>query len=352
MIAQDEQLARRVGGITLAVIGLAIAFFVFIYDRIEWGKHVRIRVYFHHAGSLHEGGPFVVAGQPIGKIESIVLSPRGAAGPLNGDEGVVVHVAIEASEAARVDRGGDVFVASRGALAERYLELGPPPETAPPDPGLREGDQLLGRDPPSLDRVLQRTWDNLTALAAFNAQVKPELDALRVQVRELRTHVDPASPTAIAHADTIAPMFLELSGLADEITTLRERGLGGDPGIAHLGEVLDHTRAFVATARGSLARLDASATGLRAGIERLRGTLGAKGDAAIATVGLAIDRVKADIAKIDPLLAQIDGLNQSLARGDGSIMKLMRDPEFPEDTKELGKIMKRHPWRIIIHPIK
>ena len=34
----------------------------------------------------------------------------------------------------------------------------------------------------------------------------------------------------------------------------------------------------------------------------------------------------------------------------GSLMKLMHDPEFPEDAKELGKIMKRQPWKIINHP--
>lgn len=348
MIAQDEQLARRVGSIALALIGLLTAFFVFVYDRIEWGKHTRIRVYFHHAGSLHEGGAFVVGGRAIGKIESIALSPRGAPGPLNGEEGVVVGVAIEAGEAARCDPHGDVFVASRGALAERYLELGPPPDGS--TAGLREGEQLLGKDPPSLDRVLQRTWDNLTALAAFRDSVNPELEALRTQIKALRAHLDPASATAIAHADAIAPMFLELGGFADELKTLRERGLGGDTGLAHLGEVLDRTRAVVASARSSLGKLDATASGLRAAIESLRTRLGTKGAAAVDAVELAIDRVKADIAKVDPLLAQVDALNRALARGDGSIMKLMHDPEFPEEAKELGKIMKRQPWKIIDKP--
>jgi len=352
VIAQDEQLARRVGSIALAVIGLAIAFFVFVYDRIEWGKHTRIRVYFHHAGSLHEGGAFVIAGRAIGKIESIALSPRGAPGPLGGEEGVVVGVAIDAAEAARCDPRGDVFVASRGALAERYLELGPPPGEPTATTGLHEGDQLLGKDPPSLDRVLQRTWDNLTALAAFRDSVNPELEALRAQIRELRAHLDPGSATAIAHADAIAPMFLEIGGFADELRTLRERGLGGDTGLAHLGEVLDRTRAVVASARASLGKLDATATGLRAGVESLRARLGTKGAAAVDAVELAIDRVKADIAKVDPLLAQVDALNQALARGDGSIMKLMHDPEFPEEAKELGKIMKRQPWKIIDRPSK
>jgi hypothetical protein len=31
-------------------------------------------------------------------------------------------------------------------------------------------------------------------------------------------------------------------------------------------------------------------------------------------------------------------------------MKLSRDPEFPEDAKALGKMLKRSPWRIIGHP--
>ena len=324
-------------------------FFVFVYDRIEWGRHVRIRVYFHTAGSLHEGGAFVVAGRSVGTIESIALSPRGAPGPLDGEEGVVIAVAINARDAAHFDRAGDVFVASRGALAERYLELGPP-DDARAGTMLREGDQLLGKDPPSLDRVLQRTWDNLTALAAFRDEVRPEFEALRKRVTELRAHLDPASATAIAHADTIAPMFVEVSGLTDQVRTLRETALGGEAGRAHLGEVIDRTRALLAATSADFATLEVNASALRAGVERLRGKLGTKGDAAIAAVELAIDRVKEDIAKVTPLLAEVDALNKALARGDGSLMKLMHDPEFPEDAKELGKIMKRQPWKIIDRP--
>ena len=59
--------------------------------------------------------------------------------------------------------------------------------------------------------------------------------------------------------------------------------------------------------------------------------------------------MRATIDKLEPLLAQVDALNASLARGEGSMMRLMHDPEFPEDAKELGKILKRHPWRVIDH---
>src|SRR5262245_14510289 len=122
LLAQDERLTRRVGAVTLGLLTLAIVFFVFIYDQIEWGSHVRIKVYFHTTGGLHEGAAFVVAGHEVGRVESIVLVPRGAKQILGDEEGVEVKVAIDAEPAGHIGYGGDVFVTSRGALSGRYLE--------------------------------------------------------------------------------------------------------------------------------------------------------------------------------------------------------------------------------------
>jgi len=237
-------------------------------------------------------------------------------------------------------------------LSERYLELGPPAVTST-GTMLAEGDKLVGRDPPSLDRVLQRTWDNLTALGGFTAEIKPELDALRAQVDELRGHFAATGANVdalIPGVERLGPLLDDASAISAEIREIRERGLGGEAGLAKLGLVVTHARAILAASRVSLDKLDASATSLRAGFESMRGRLGTKGEQAIAAVELAVDRVRADIAKIDPLLAQIEAFNQRLARGEGSIMKLMHDPEFPEDAKELGKILKRQPWKIIGRP--
>jgi len=347
LAAQDEALARRVGAISLALIAIAIVFFVFVYDRIEWGRHVRIRVYFHHVSSLREGAPFVVAGRGVGKVETIAPLPRGAKGPLGGEDGVVVTVAIDAGAARELDRAGDVFIASRGTLSERYLELGPPPE-ASAGTMLHEGDELVGRDPPSLDRVLQRTWDNLIMFGAFNDQIRPELDALRAQIDELRGHF--AASGDIPNRDQLGPLIDDAATISAELRQLREHGLGGEAGTAQLAAVVAHARAVVAASRISLDKLDTSATQLRDAFAGARARLGTKGEQAIDAVELAIDRVRADIAKVDPLLAQIDAFNAQLARGEGSLMKLMHDPEFPEEAKELGKIMKRQPWKIIDRP--
>ena len=333
MLAQDAHLARRVGGVGLAVIALAIVFFVFVYDRIEWGRHVRIHVTFHSTGGLAEGAPFVVAGRTVGRVESIAFGGEGT---------VVVTVAIDASEAPRLDAGGDVFVASKGALSGKYLELGPAPQ---PTRALKAGDELIGRDPPSLDRVLQRTFDNLTTLGGFNDEIRPELDALRTQIHELRANVD-----QVPEVDRFAALVDDTLGAADELGKLRDVALGGDAGTARIADVLARGRQVVAFARVQLGKLGDTAGQLRVGLEALRARLGTKGQEAIDKLELAIDRTRAAIAKVDPLLAQVEALNTSLANGDGSLMKLMHDPEFPEDAKELGKILKRHPWRVIDHP--
>jgi ABC-type transporter Mla subunit MlaD len=345
LLAQDTRLARRVGAVGIVVGTFTILFFVFVWDRIDWGSHVRFKLYLHSTGGLQEGAPFVVAGREVGKIESIGFSPHGAPGPLNGDEGVVITIAVDTKWAKRITWGGDVFVTSRGALGGRYIEIGAPPA---PGPSIAESvkagnDKVLGRDPPSLDRVVQRTWDNLTTAARFADEVRPAMDELTTQVDALRATLDTIAPEVAFREDIDALIAEARKSYA---------ALGGEAGLDRIGKVTDEASDTLAQARATIAKLRESADLLGASLGSLNGRLGTKGSEAVARVEQAIDRVKATIDKIDPLLKQAQELQAALARGDGSLMKLMNDPEFPEDAKELGKILKRQPWKIINRPPK
>jgi hypothetical protein len=103
-------------------------------------------------------------------------------------------------------------------------------------------------------------------------------------------------------------------------------------------------------ARASLDVLRARTTTLSAALEQANRRLSDKGARVLAKLEVAIDRARAAIAKIDPLLATAKDIADRIARGEGSIGRLAQDPEFPEDAKELGKILKRQPWKIIGHP--
>ena len=349
MLAQDDRLATRVGAVALFVLAGAIAFFVFVYGRIEWGDHVRVRVYFHQVAGLHEGAPIVVGGRSVGAVESIALVPAGAEPLLGDEEGVAVTVSLAARAAGQVPRGGDVFLASRGPFSERYLEIGPAP---PPRPGaelskpIAEGDKIRGTDPPSLDRVLQRTWDNLQMMSRFLDDVRPELTELRAQLATLTATLN-GMPAPAPLRDEL---LTDVGALVAEARRGYTTGLGGDAGLARMRATIALARTTLAEVRATVADLDARAQALRAGVATLQTRAGAGADAVLDHVQVAIDRARAAIAKIDPLLAAATDLADRFERGEGTIGKIMHDPEFPEDAKELGKILKRQPWKIIGHP--
>jgi len=348
MLAQDERLARRVGAVTLLLLGAAIAFFVFVWDKLELGKPTRIRVYFAQTGGLREQAAVVVAGQPIGHVEAIEAVPHGAPGPLDGALGVVATIAIDEGEAWKVPRTSELFVSSRGMLSDKYLEVGPPRQ---PGPVVVEGEQLRGIDPPSIDTVIQHSWANMLAFRLFSDDVKPELDALRHEVDALRGHfADVAGDLSALSPDLvgIGPLVDDARELIAQGRFIREQSLGGEAGLERARALVKSMRVTLAQTRLAIEALELRASPAVANLDRIRGHLAAHDP--IAGVEAMLARLRAAIDKVDPLLAQADALTDRLAKGEGSLGLLMHDPEFPEDAKELGKIMKRQPWRIIGHP--
>lgn len=343
MLAQDGKLATRVGAVVLLLIGGAIVFFVFVSGRLELGERTRLHVLFKHTGELREGAPVIVAGRTVGRVESIALAPRALAGP---EDGVDVTLVFHTSSAREIARGGDVFISSRGSfLSARHLEIGPSP--TPEGPSLADDARpLRGIDPPTMDRVMARTWDNLMIAKRFADEVGPEFRALRDRMRELAATLDTVAPSGVLGALSLR---VEVDGLVAEADKFRA-SLGGDRGIAQLGAMLGHARLTIAQARRMLDALDAKATLLAASIDALRARLGDRGPAAVAAVEVAIEKLRAAIDKLDPLLAKVEDLGQRFARGEGTIGKLARDPEFPEDAKALGKMLKRQPWLLFMRP--
>jgi len=345
LLAQDQRTTRIVGAITLSLVTAAIVFFVFVWDRIEWGENVRVRIYMRSTGGLVEGAPVVVAGHDVGHVEAIAL-----AGKPKHEDGVIVTIRMEKAWAKRLDASGDIFVTSRGMLSNRYLELGPgTPNANPTVPAgttflvvARDKLELNGREPPTLDRVLQRTLDNLNTTRAFGNEVKPALTQLQNEIDALQATMAGIAPDITFRADVLALVAEGRQTYA---------ALGGDAGIDRMSEVKARGDSVFAQGRAAIAQLRASADMLGASIDVLKSRVNTRGATAIERVELAIDRVKAGIDKIDPLLAQAELLRAQIARGDGSLMKLMNDPEFPEDAKELGKILKRQPWKLIDRPI-
>jgi phospholipid/cholesterol/gamma-HCH transport system substrate-binding protein len=342
LLAQDERLTRRVGTIALALIAAAIAFFVFVKDRIELGSPIRIKVYFHHSAGLVAKSTLVVGGEAIGKVEAIENVPRGGNNPLKGEIGTVAIVAIDGDEAWKVRADAVVFV-SHGPLSAKYLEIAPPRRDAEPGAPIADGAELLGIDPPMLDVVFNRAWRNMSSFRAFAEAVGPEVDALRAEIGKLRSTISSITPPAGALG-----LYVEAKALVAEAERLYDVGLGGDFGVAAFRSLVAQARGTFAQLRVTLDKIQPLASRLDAEVTRIRGSVAAHDP--VGRIEATIARARAVLDQVEPLLAKVDDISGRLARGEGSLGLLMKDPEFPEDAKELGKILKRQPWKVIAKP--
>ncbi len=350
MIPGGEPRAQlRVGAVMLGLIFAAVVFVVAILPRLDFGDGVHARLSFGHVGALEAGAPVIVGGRTVGKVEAITLSGAAEFPPdhdLAGIGGSIVHVRIDEEDRWMVPVNGDFFISSKGLLSARYVEVGPPRDGSAPGRPIRADDEIRGIDPPSIDRALQRTWDNMVQTREFFDAIEPEVEQLRAALRQLSATLTEVEPTPGAYAR----LGVQMLDLLDEAGRLRQTldDAGASP--AELAALGDRAGAVLDHARASIARMRTAGDLLMRDLERVRAQAGAAAPD-------AIDRLRAVIADGDRLLARADALLAStralmamIERGEGSLMKLSRDPEFPEDAKALGKMLKRSPWRIIGHP--
>lgn len=334
-----------VGTATLAILALAVVFVVAIVPRLSWSRGVRVEVAFAHVGALREGAPVIVAGRTIGRVESIRLAAPAALAaehPLAGTGGALVVV--ELDDRARWADNAEVFISSKGFLSNRYLELGPPADGAAPGPPIAAGAVVRGVEPPILDRALQRTWDNLMVSRRFLDEVKPEARALLDQLERLAATLEATEPTPGAFADLAARVRAAVAEARTVGDTLERSGASP----AALAALAGRAELALAHLRRRIGELTAAADLLTAELTRA--------GAALADAAPALTRLRAVLADGDRRLAEaqalaanVRGFLAELARGEGSLARLSNDPEFPEDAKELGRILKRQPWRIIGH---
>ncbi len=343
LAVQNEQLTRRVGAIALGLLGAAFVL-VFLMQDVHCRGAIEVEVFFEHAGALREGAPVIVAGEEIGEVRAIQMVPLSAADAdghlLRGTGGVAVKVRIEERYRDLTLKNGEVFVGQRSLISPAYLELGPPPAGQPPGAPLDDGDQLRGVSPPLIDRVLQKSYQNLLVSKVFLAQVRPHAAELRDAVERLagtleQMEIQPGDLGRLADSwrrlgDQVDAVTGKMEASGVEAADLRALARGA-------ADTMEQTRR-------SLADLQVHIDALGADIERMRGQV--PPDLAARFIEVRV-KTTASLARLERIATTLRDLAAMVERGDGNIGGLTRDPEFADHAKEIGKILKRAPWRIL-----
>jgi MlaD protein len=344
----DDRSAIRVGGVVIALALVAGIFVVAIAPRLALQRALHVYAYFTELAGLREGAPVRAAGAVVGRVETISLSPAGRAGLLDGHAGAVVLLAIDPQMSARVGRHGVYVISSLGALSAKYLEV-LPARSGQSLVAIADGDQVRGLDPPTLDRVLQRTWINLMIAKRFFAEVAPLSRQLRGELTQLAAHInalDALDATLgdgglTASAEALRTGFEEAERTWVDVLDGRA---GRDRIEATIAESQATWRAAADSARQGSVQLQL----LRVQVAALSDRLTAAAPRAKATA--VISQARELLVRLDQVIDDGRAVWQRWQRREGTLGRLLSDPEFPEDAKDLGKILKRQPWRIFGHP--
>jgi ABC-type transporter Mla subunit MlaD len=338
----EPKTTQRLGGAAI-VLTIAAMALVLGADGTALRRTDRATVLVRHAGALLAGADVTVAGHVIGRVDRIVpVTPAQAAAPdhpLHPEGGAAIHLAIERRRAAWASPEGEFVITSPGLVGKSYVAILPPPDGAPGRP-LADGDVVRGRDPVRLEQVLAAGLENSAAMRRVLADLGPSAAALRDGLGALEADLAALEPTPggfAALGAALGDVRREAGALADLLDA------GGVDG----GRLVATASAAAATwvrLRGAVERVGDRAGALAADLRRIRGRL--PPDLAART-----DAIAAALGGFGPRLAAIaDGARavaDDLARGRGTVGALLHDPEFLDEAKQLGKMLKRQPWKLI-----
>lgn len=342
----DDRQAARVGALAILVILLAIATVILI-DHIHLRRTIRFTVYFDHAGALKAGADVEIAGRDVGRVKNVRYLPATASrpdNPLHGGAGVVATVRLQRRYRFMARRNSQFFISSKGVLSKRYLEIGPPRRGVAWGRHIRDGDEVRGIDPAQLGRVLRRSLAEADTTSRFLDAVRPAARRLSRQVDALSTTLREIEPSPGSYARLAA----SVRAVHRESVALAARLSAGGLDIGRLRRTVRAAAAVIHTSQPNLHRLATSLAALKQRLRRIAAKippgLGGELKRSVATTRATIARVRHIVTTTRQLIAMV-------RRGEGTIGAFMNNPEWEDEAKQLGKIIKRQPWRVLGRPI-
>jgi phospholipid/cholesterol/gamma-HCH transport system substrate-binding protein len=287
----------RVGAVTLAVGAVAVVLVLLIGGR-HWraGRHIGVEI--ARIGALQVGAPVRIAGLVLGSVDEIRLVPR-PEGP-----SARLEVWVDERHAWLLRTTSEIFLAQEGILGETYLEATP----GPPGPALADGAVVRAIDPPPIDALLAKSYENLEAAAELVRDGFPEAAELGRALDGLETTLSGFDPLPSW------PRGIEL-GTLPRLRLTVDPSLG--PRLARFQAALD--------------RVDT-------------------GDPRLARLAAALARIAPLIDGIERVRHDAKGLIAYFAGGRGTLGALAQDVELTDEIKTMTKTLKREPWRALAKP--
>lgn len=331
------------GTVLVLILGIAIALLSAAHTT---GETISIHLRLKNSGPIRSGTEVRLAGERIGEVVAI---SRYKPAPMNPDS---ASRNVAETEAERIDLElriqnrakknvftRSVFIArTPNFLAPAFLEVG-----LPADGNLgrvvTNGDNIEAEGPPDLGELLHRVHRSLVTILGEARELSPEwLEAVSAfsAVRKRLEHIaEPGQVERIASRSLL--LLLSLSKLSKQLD---------EAGVTRAPTVASNLSASIAPLSSQATLLSHRLDGLRLRAEDFSFSLSEKRSAWSQT--RAHFRASVQAAKRTARDAQY--LLNIIERGQGTLGGFRGDPELYDELKELHRILKHQPGKLLFRP--
>ncbi len=324
-------------GLALELILVALVVTIVALGNRTWSRGFVIFVDFDRLDNLKEGAEVRISGQTVGRVLAIQSGRAAGEPPLRA--ALRLRLWLERERAGLVRRSSIFYLAARGVIGERTVEVGPSP--GEPLAPVAAGEVYRGVDPPMIDRLIQKGYANLRATLAIMRALRPDLRELGAAAGAVRARLE-----AIASPDRLRRLRASLeAALAEAGRLLAVLRAASEPGGAPR-RILRSVDA-IAERREALARSSEKAVALSRRGEELAALLSAEERARLTR---SLERLREAGARAAELAALAERLLARVKQGRGRIGRLLTDVELSDEIKDAHRVLKESPWRALAKP--
>ncbi|MGD9720267.1 MAG: MlaD family protein [Pirellulales bacterium] len=362
----DERVVKfRVGVMVISTLLLAGILVVLFSDAgsIVRGRYSLI-IHFAEAPGVNEGTPVRKSGILIGRVTKVDFAEQGG---VNVTVEIDDDVKLYSNEVPQVTGsllGGDVVIqfikraraptvvappatqnpapqnpsaasdgSSTPAVPETKTGAGQPtPEKTVPPPAdaagkqLQPGDWIEGTVAPSPVQVITNLQDNLGVAVDSLSSAGAEVSKVAASINKLLEGNEGQINEIIANTDVTLKAFQRALANVEDVI--------GDPKVrANMRQAIDELPQLLSDTRGTMNSMRTTVESVDRNMRNLEGLTAPLGERG----GQIVDRIDRTVARADELLAELSDFGKKLNSGEGSLGKIMRDPDLYQNLNKAAQ---------------
>lgn len=348
MQKKETSIEVKVGALFLVGIALLVAFVLVLGD-FSFGEGFHFSVEFDNAGGLKPGADVAIAGLNVGTVQELrFLKNEKATDPDAAAVAVRAKIRVDESYADAIRTNSDFFITTRGVLGEPYIEIVTRDFDAQP---IQKDAILRGVDPPRMDLIVAKASELLTALTELLDDPEIHAKDLLANTASLMKNLD------LFLIDNRGVLDETLGNVRDGSASAKNVLAGLDVAVGdgkELKTIFGDTRAVAKNARGITTRLDKDIDPLMDDVVASAGNLRNVAESADrivagneAKINDTIGHINSSTAKLDRMSSDAQVVMANVSQGKGTVGALISDREIYDDLKEMLRVIKQRPWKIV-----